>query len=70
MTTVTLPPAIPADVVADLEHVAVAVASGTKPDPEVVRRVRERADKSRADIFRRNGPLDIAVPAIRELRDT
>ena len=70
MTTVVLPDAISADVVADLEHVAAAAVSGTKPDPEVVRRVRERADRSRVEIYRRNGLLDIAVPAIRELRDT
>jgi hypothetical protein len=61
--------AIPADIMADLEHVAAAAAAGIKPDADVVRRVRERADRAREELFRRNGLLDVAVPAIRELRD-
>jgi len=57
--------AIPPEIMADLE----AVAAGRKPDPGLTRRVRERAEKSRAEIFRRNGLLDIAVPLIRGIRD-
>ena len=60
---------IPADVLADFEAVMQAVAAGKRPDPELFRRVRERADKSREEIFRKNGLLDIAVPYIRALRD-
>jgi hypothetical protein len=37
---------IPADTLADLEAVAAAVAAGRKPDPELARRVRERARRS------------------------
>jgi len=61
--------AIPPEIMADLEAVAAAVAAGRKPDPGLTRRVRERAEKSRAEIFRRNGLLDIAVPLIRGIRD-
>jgi hypothetical protein len=44
----TTPAAIPPEVQADLEAVAAAVAAGRKPDPEVARRVRERAEAVRA----------------------
>ena len=68
MNTATIPEidsGIPADVLADFEAVVQAVTAGKRPDPELVRRVTERADKSREVIFRRNGLLDIAVPYIR-----
>ena len=35
---------------------------------EIVRRVRERTDRLRDEVFRKHGVLDIGVPAIRELR--
>jgi hypothetical protein len=54
---------------ADLEAVVAAVAAGKAPDPELARRVRERADRVREDVFRRHGLINVAVPAIRELRD-
>ena len=38
-------------------------------DPELIRRVRERSVAARRAVFERNGLLDIAVPAIRALRD-
>ena len=37
-------------------------------DPEVMRKAREKMDEVREQIFRREGLLDIGVPAIRELR--
>jgi hypothetical protein len=60
---------IPAENLADLESVAVAVAAGKKPDPELVRRVRERARQATAAIHEQFGDLDIAVRLIREARD-
>ena len=42
--------------------------NGTLLDTEVARRVHERAQKIRSEIFRKHGLLDIGVPAIRELR--
>ena len=60
---------IPADIMADLEAVCQAAATGQKLDPVILNRVRKRADKSREEIFQKNGLLDIAVPTIRALRD-
>jgi hypothetical protein len=37
--------------------------------PEVERRIRERAANITEEIYRQHGLLDVAVPAIRELRD-
>ena len=55
---------------ADLEEVCRLLAEG-KPvtDPELIGRVRERSETARRAVFERNGLLDIAVPAIRALRD-
>lgn len=61
---------IPADILADGEAVIAAVMSGKKLDPEIARRVRERAAKITEDIRQKHGVLDIGVPAIRELRDS
>ena len=60
----TLPPGVHPDV----QAVADAVAAGRPVDPEVARRVHERAVRIRDQIFRTHGLLDIGVPAIRELR--
>ena len=38
-------------------------------DPDLVRTIRERSEAARKAVFERNGPLDIAVPSIRSLRD-
>lgn len=38
-------------------------------DPEAMRRACERMDRTREEIYRRNGLLDFAVPTIRALRD-
>jgi hypothetical protein len=55
---------------ADLKEVYRLFAEG-KPvtDPELIRRIRERSEAARKAVFGRNGLLDIAVPAIRSLRD-
>jgi hypothetical protein len=57
-------PELAADTQAILEHLA-----GKPLDPEVARRVRERGERIREEVFRKHGLLDIGVPAIRELRD-
>ena len=56
---------IPANVLADGE----AVMAGKKSDPEIARRVRERAEKVTAELRRKYGTLNVAVDAIRSLRD-
>ena len=45
-----------------------AFLSGTPVDPEVAHRVQERSRLIREEAFRKHGFVDIAVPAIRELR--
>ena len=59
---------IPADVMAELQEAANRVAAGIR-DPEVARQSCRRMDKMREEIRKKHGLLDIAVPAIRELRD-
>lgn len=53
---------------ADLQAVFDHLALGTPLDPETAKRVHERGQKIRQEIFRKHGTLDIGVPAIRELR--
>jgi hypothetical protein len=53
---------------ADEEAVMAHYLTGKPIDPEVVRRVHERAQKITEATYRRHGLVDIAVPAIRELR--
>ena len=54
---------------ADLEEVARQAASGCVRDPELLRRVSERAEKARRDVLDKFGIQDIGVPIIREMRD-
>ena len=61
--------AIPADILADLEALAAAASAGRKPDADLTRRVRERAERARHEVFTRNGVLEIGVAAIRSFRD-
>jgi hypothetical protein len=48
---------------------AVARAMSGKRDPEAMKRAHARMDAIREEIRRVHGELNIAVPAIRELRD-
>jgi hypothetical protein len=53
---------------ADDEAVMRAFLTGTPVHPDVARRVQERSRLIREEVFRKHGLVDIAVPAIRELR--
>jgi hypothetical protein len=53
-----------ADTQAVIEH----AMTGKPLDPEIARRVRAEGEKVRREIFPKHGLVDIAVPAIRELR--
>jgi hypothetical protein len=68
MSTDTAPTGIPAETLADLEAAAVA-AAGRKPDPELDRRVRERARQPTEAVRRRCGELNVAVDLSRQTRD-
>jgi hypothetical protein len=61
---------IPPDLLADTQAVIDHLVSAKLLDPEISRRIRERADRIREEIRQKHGVLDIGVPAIRELRDS
>jgi hypothetical protein len=69
MATADTNSVIPPDILADLEEVAIQAASGGVRDPELLRRVGERAEKARQEILNKHGVLNIAVDLIREGRD-
>ncbi len=60
---------IPPDILADLKEVCRQAASGGVREPELIRRVTERAEKARQEILAKFGVQDIAVSLIREIRD-
>ncbi len=68
MDTAETTTGVPPDVLADAQAVIESVSSGKPLDPEVARRVHERARRIREEIFRQHGLLDLGVPLIRELR--
>jgi len=61
--------AIPPELWADTEALFEHLASGKPLVPEVARRIRERGERIREEVFREHGILDLGSPAIRELRD-
>jgi hypothetical protein len=55
---------------ADLQQVYRLLAENRPvADPGLIGRIRERSEAARRTVFERNGLLDVAVPAIRALRD-
>ena len=52
----------------DRHELLQAAIEGRKPDPEVSKRVEERANQAR-EAMRRRGVVDVAVNLIREGRD-
>jgi hypothetical protein len=60
---------IPAEFDSDTKAVIEMLTTGKPLDPETYRRIRERADHIRDEVFQKHGLLDIGVPSIRELRD-
>ena len=56
-------------VLADMQAVAEALDSGERLDPDLVRRVQERAQQAREEVVRAFGVQDIGVDLIREARD-
>jgi hypothetical protein len=69
MTTPDTNSMIPPEVRADLEEVARQAVAGGVRDPELLRRVRERAEKARRETVAKFGVQDIGVSIIRERRD-
>lgn len=55
---------------ADLEEVCLLLSAGQRvTDPELIRRIEERADAARAEDLRLFGVREVAVETVRELRD-
>jgi hypothetical protein len=65
----TEPTLFPPELLADTQAIIEHLTSGRPLDPEIARRIRERAEQIRQEVFRQHGLLDIGVPAIREARD-
>jgi hypothetical protein len=61
---------IPPDLEADAQAVIGSVMTGKPLEPDVLRRVREEAEKITERLRREYGELDIGVPAIRGLRNS
>jgi succinate dehydrogenase/fumarate reductase flavoprotein subunit len=59
---------IPPELLAAMQEAADKAAGGVR-DPEDMRQALEALNRLREEIRRRHGLFDIAVPAIRELRD-
>jgi hypothetical protein len=53
----------------ELDEILAKLVKGEPRDPEAVRLACERMDRMREEIQKRVGLVDIAIPAIRELRD-
>jgi hypothetical protein len=66
-TTKTTETGIDPDVMADLE--AVCNTKGIVRDPELLRRVTERADRVRQEILEKFGVQQIAAEIVREMRN-
>lgn len=56
-------------VLADMEIVVEALASGRRVDEETYRRIRERGESIRQELCKRFGETDMAVDLVRETRD-
>lgn len=57
------------DLQTDRDEIYRALRENRRPDPEVARRVHERAEKIREDIRRRHGVLNVVVDLVREGRN-
>jgi hypothetical protein len=57
------------EILADLKEVARQVMSGGVRDPELLRRVQERAERARKEVLNKFGVQEIGVDTIREMRD-
>jgi hypothetical protein len=56
------------EIMAELQAAIERAMKGIR-DPDAMRKACERMDRTREEIYRRNGLLDFAVPTIRALRD-
>jgi hypothetical protein len=62
-------PSMSADVVAAMQAAAQFAFTG-KGDVAILRRIHEEAERITEEVYQKHGLVDVAVPAIRELRDS
>jgi hypothetical protein len=60
---------IPPEVLAEMQAVMEALASGRRVDEETYRRIRERGERVRDEVRRKFGEVDLAVDLVREIRE-
>jgi hypothetical protein len=63
------PSATPPNVSDDLQAVLDHLITGKPLDPELERRVGERAENIRAEILAKHGEINVAVELVREARE-
>jgi hypothetical protein len=68
MSTVEKPPAVDPQIQADHEAAEQHFLEGTPFEPELARRIQERAERARQEIFERVGYIDVDK-LIHEARD-
>jgi hypothetical protein len=59
---------IPPEVMVELEEAARYAASGIR-DPEIMRKAAESMDRTREELRRKYGEMNVAVDLVREVRD-
>ena len=59
---------IPPELKADADVIIACVMAGKPVPADVARRIHERSERIKQEVFEKHGILDIGVPAIRELR--
>lgn len=62
-------PGVPPELEADAHAILEKLATRKPLDSEIYRRICDRADLVRDEVYRRHGVLDAGVPAIRQVRD-
>jgi hypothetical protein len=61
---------IPSDAMADMEEVMRLIGEGKRvTDPALLKRIHDRAEAVRREMFEKHGLTNIAVELIREARD-
>jgi hypothetical protein len=68
MATAERPPAVPHELLAEMQERADRAAKGLR-DPEDARKASERMDRMREELREKVGETDLAVELIREARD-
>ncbi|MFI5460322.1 MAG: hypothetical protein ACHRXM_33310 [Isosphaerales bacterium] len=70
MATVEKPSFVPPEEMADMEEVIRLISAGKSvTDPALLKRIYERSEKVRREMFEKHGVTNIAVDLIREVRD-